>query len=92
MSKWNNGREIFSPPVQELTIEKVAKYGIGKRSVGLGWKEVQRWWAQETMIRNWIFREPTNPTIRERDSDKWQSMESGWTGFKNGVTIVPQET
>jgi hypothetical protein len=32
---WNNGREILSPPVWEPTIEKVAKYGIGKRSVGL---------------------------------------------------------
>jgi hypothetical protein len=32
---WNNGSVILSPPVQEPTIEKVAKYGIGKWLVGL---------------------------------------------------------
>jgi hypothetical protein len=32
---WNNGREILSPPVREPKIEKVGKYGIGKRSVRL---------------------------------------------------------
>jgi hypothetical protein len=80
----NNGREIFSPPVQELAMEKVAKYGIGKQSVGLGWKEVRRWRAQETTIRNWIFHEPANPTIHERDSDKWRSMESRRTASKMG--------
>jgi hypothetical protein len=31
----NNGSAILSPPVREPAIEKVAKYGIGKRSVGL---------------------------------------------------------
>jgi hypothetical protein len=44
------------------------------------------------MIRNWIFHEPTNPTICERDSDKWRSMESGKRGFKNGVKIAAEET
>jgi hypothetical protein len=32
---WNNGSAILSPPVREPAIEKVAKYGIGKRSVRL---------------------------------------------------------
>jgi hypothetical protein len=31
----NNGSAIVSPPIREPAIEKVAKYGIGKRSVGL---------------------------------------------------------
>jgi hypothetical protein len=29
------------------------------------WKEVQRAQEQETMIRNWIFLQPTNPTMHE---------------------------
>jgi hypothetical protein len=36
----NNGRAIFSLRVQELAMEKVAKYGIGKQSIRFGWKEV----------------------------------------------------
>jgi hypothetical protein len=28
---WNIGSAVVSPPVQEPAIEKVAKYGIGKR-------------------------------------------------------------
>ena len=43
-----------------------------------------RWQAQETTIRNWRFREPSNLTIHERDSKKWPSMESDRTGFKIG--------
>jgi hypothetical protein len=31
----NNGSTILSPPIREPTIEKVAKYGIGKRSARL---------------------------------------------------------
>jgi len=41
----NNGREIFSPSVQEMAMEKVAKYGIGKRSIRFAWKELRRWQA-----------------------------------------------
>jgi hypothetical protein len=44
------------------------------------------------MTKNWRFREPANPRIRERDSMKWASMESGRTSFRIRVEMVPQET
>ena len=43
------------------------------------------------VTKNWRFCEPANPRIRERDSMKWESMESKNSSFIIRVTMVPQE-